>query len=161
AQVLLGGLALRPAAGTDTAPVARVAHRHLHGEDSAATPAVPRQLPAAVAGVAGRGGELGAVTSRLEQSTSTGGTGVIAAADGTAGMGKPALAVHWAHQVADGSPDGQLYVNLRGFARAGPPMTPAEAVRGFLDAFEVPAERIPVGLDAQASLYRSILAGRR
>jgi len=58
-------------------------------------------------------------------------------------------------------PDGQLFVNLRGFDPSASPMSPAEAVRGFLDAFEVPAERIPVGLEAQASLYRSILAGRR
>ncbi|MGO8937061.1 MAG: hypothetical protein ACLQLO_07975 [Mycobacterium sp.] len=59
----------------------------------------------------------------------------------------------WAHQVAGRFPDGQLYVNLRGFDPAGPPVTPAEAVRGFLDAFEVPAARIPVSLDAQAALY--------
>jgi hypothetical protein len=63
--------------------------------------------------------------------------------------------------VADRFPDGQLYVNLRGFDPAGSPMSAAEAVRGFLDAFGVPAERIPLGLEAQASLYRSILAGRR
>jgi tetratricopeptide (TPR) repeat protein len=72
-----------------------------------------------------------------------------------------ALAVTWAHQVADRFPDGQLYVNLRGFDPAGAPMTPSEAVRGFLDAFDVPAERIPASLDAQAALYRSLLAGRR
>src|SRR5262249_56683950 len=56
---------------------------------------------------------------------------------------------------------GACVVRRGGGAGAGPRMTAAEAVRGFLDAFEVPAERIPVGLDAQASLYRSILAGRR
>jgi hypothetical protein len=165
AQVLLGGLAVRQAARTDTAPTGGAAHRHLlHGEDRDGTrpaPAVPRQLPATVAGFAGRVAELAALTSLLEQSTSTGGTVVISAVDGTAGIGKTALAVYWAHQVADRFPDGQLYVNLRGFDPAGPPVTPAEAVRGFLDAFEVPPERIPVGLDAQASLYRSILAGRR
>jgi tetratricopeptide (TPR) repeat protein len=77
------------------------------------------------------------------------------------GIGKTALAVRWAHQVAHRFPDGQLYVNLRGFDPAGPPMAPAEAVRAFLDAFAVPLERIPVGLEAQASLYRSVLAGRR
>ena len=86
---------------------------------------------------------------------------VISAIDGTAGIGKTALAVQWAHQVASRFPDGQLYVNLRGFDPAGPPVTPAEAVRGFLDASEVPAARIPVSLDAQAALYRSLLAVRR
>ena len=58
-------------------------------------------------------------------------------------------------------PDGQLYVNLRGFDPSGSPLDPAEAVRGFLDAFGMPAERIPARLPAQAALYRSLLAGRR
>ena len=123
--------------------------------------AMPRQLPAAVAGFEGRATELEALTSLLEEAARPGGTVVISAIDGTAGIGKTALAVQWAHQVAGRFPDGQLYVNLRGFDPAGPPMTPAEAVRGFLDAFEVPAARIPVSLDAQAALYRSLLAGRR
>ena len=60
------------------------------------------------------------------------------------------LAVHWAHRVADRFPDGQLYVNLRGFDPGGSAMSPAEAVRGFLDALGVPPQRIPAGLDAQA-----------
>jgi hypothetical protein len=105
--------------------------------------------------------ELAALTSSLEQAAGPGGTVLISAVNGTAGIGKTALAVHWAHQVACRLPDGQLYVNLRGFDPAGPPMPPAEAVRAFLDAFGVPPERIPVDLIAQASLYRSILAGRR
>jgi tetratricopeptide (TPR) repeat protein len=54
-----------------------------------------------------------------------------------------------------------MYVNLRAFDPAASPMTPAEAVRGFLDALGVPAQRIPVDLDAQAALYRSLLADRR
>jgi tetratricopeptide (TPR) repeat protein len=123
--------------------------------------AVPRQLPSAVAGFAGRAAELEALTSLLEEAALPGGTVVISAIDGTAGIGKTALAVQWAHQVADRFPDGQLYVNLRGFDPAGTPMAPAEAVRAFLDALEVPAERIPVSVDAQAALYRSLLAGRR
>jgi tetratricopeptide (TPR) repeat protein len=123
--------------------------------------AVPRQLPVAVAGFAGRAAELEALTSLLEEAALPGGTVVISAIDGMAGIGKTALAVQWAHQVADRFPDGQLYVNLRGFDLAGPPVTPAEAVRGFLDAFEVPAARIPASLESQAARYRSLLAGRR
>jgi len=57
--------------------------------------------------------------------------------------------VYWAHQVADQFPDGQLYVNLRGFDPSGQVMAPAEAVRRFLDALAVPPQRIPVDLDAQ------------
>jgi tetratricopeptide (TPR) repeat protein len=75
--------------------------------------------------------------------------------------GKTALAVHWAHAVADRFGDGQLYVNLRGFHPGASAMTSAEALRGFLDALGVPAERVPAGLDAQAALYRSLLADRR
>ncbi|HET8662066.1 MAG TPA: tetratricopeptide repeat protein [Micromonosporaceae bacterium] len=69
--------------------------------------------------------------------------------------------VRWAHQVADQFPDGQLYVNLRGFDPRGSAMDPAEAVRRFLDALGVAPEKIPVDPDAQAALYRSELAGRR
>jgi hypothetical protein len=79
----------------------------------------------------------------------------------TAGSDKTALAVHWAHQVAARFPGGQLYVNLRGFDPGGSAVSPAEVVRGFLDAFAVPPERIPPGLEAQAALYRSLVAGRR
>jgi hypothetical protein len=76
-------------------------------------------------------------------------------------VGKTALAVHWGHRVAEHFPDGQLYVNLRGFDPAGTPLTVGEAVRLFLDAFAVPPHQIPASLDAQTGLYRSFLAGRR
>jgi hypothetical protein len=52
-------------------------------------------------------------------------------------------------------------VNLRGFGPSRQVMTAAEAVLGFLHALEAPPDRIPDGLDAQAALYRSLLAGRR
>ena len=103
--------------------------------------AAPRQLPAAVRHFAGRKAELAALAGQLAD---VAGTVVISAIGGTAGIGKTALAVHWAHQVADRFPDGQLYVNLRGFGPSGAPVTPAEAIRGFLDALGVPAEQIPV-----------------
>jgi tetratricopeptide (TPR) repeat protein len=148
----------------DSAWICRPDDPYLPDEDAALPPgpavAVPRQLPGAVCGFAGRVTELDELTGLLDTAR-TGGTVVISAIEGTAGIGKTAVAVHWAHQVADRFPDGQLYVNLRGFDPAGSPMTAAEAVRGFLDAFEVPTERIPVSLDAQAALYRSLLSARR
>jgi NB-ARC domain len=85
----------------------------------------------------------------------------ISVISGTAGVGKTALALHWAHRARARFPDGQLYVNLRGFDPGGTALVPGEAVRGFLDALEVPDVRIPGGLSAQAGLYRSQLAGKR
>ena len=123
---------------------------------------VPRQLPAAVADFTGRAAELAALTRTLDEAAAgRPGTVVISAIGGTAGVGKTALAVRWAHQVAHRFAEGQLYVNLRGFDPAGIPATPAAAIRGFLDALGVTPERIPRQRDAQAGLYRSLLAGKR
>jgi tetratricopeptide (TPR) repeat protein len=124
---------------------------------------VPRQLPAPARHFTGRAAEMARLTALIDRSQTArgGGTVVIAAIDGTAGIGKTTLAVHLAHRVAGRFPDGQLYVNLRGFDPSGEPMAPGEAVRGFLDAFGVPPEQVPVGAQAQADLYRSTLAGRR
>jgi DNA-binding SARP family transcriptional activator len=123
--------------------------------------ASPAQLPPDMYGFAGRDNELhqldGLLAAAGDRSTAV----VIFAVSGTAGVGKTALAVHWAHRVRDKAADGQLYVNLQGFDPTGSPVTPAEAVRGFLDAFEVPLERIPARFEAQVGLYRSLLAGRR
>jgi tetratricopeptide (TPR) repeat protein len=121
---------------------------------------VPRQLPGGVTPFVGRNAELKVLDGMLDE---RGGdrAPAISVISGTAGVGKTALAVYWAHQVADRFPDGQLYVDLRGFSPAGKPMTPAEAIRGLLDSLQVPAERIPAELDAQTALYRSMLDGRR
>jgi tetratricopeptide (TPR) repeat protein len=123
--------------------------------------AVPRQLPGSVRQFVGRDSELAELTALLDNAGArTPAAVVISAIGGTAGVGKTALAVHWAHEVAERFPDGQLYVNLRGYDPSERPVQPAEALRGLLNAMGVPAERIPVGLDAQAGLYRSLLAGR-
>lgn len=122
---------------------------------------VPRQLPAAVGPFVGRAAEMSALSALIgvagEESS---GTVVAAAIVGTAGVGKTALAMHWAHQVCERFPDGQLHVNLRGFDLSGP-VTSARAIRGFLDALAVSPEHIPADPDAQASLFRSLLAGKR
>jgi DNA-binding SARP family transcriptional activator/tetratricopeptide (TPR) repeat protein len=125
------------------------------------TVAVPAQLPLAVPEFAGRAAELASLDALLPETAAAAAPVTISAVSGTAGVGKTALAVHWAHRVAHRFPDGQLYVNLRGFDPNGAPLDPAEAVRGFLDALGVPAQRIPAGLPAQTALYRSLLAGKR
>lgn len=117
---------------------------------------VPRQLPAVVATFSGRVSELAQLDSALSS-----GAVVISAVNGTAGVGKTALALRWAHRVADRFPDGQLYVNMRGFDPDREPMSAAEAVCGFLDALGVPSDSVPMGLDAQTSLFRSTIAQRR
>jgi tetratricopeptide (TPR) repeat protein len=138
----------------------RPAARAGTGPPDAAHP-LPRQLPPDVNAFTGRTQELAALDGLAGQQAWAGGPVVISAIGGTAGVGKTALAVHWAHQVGDRFPDGQLYVNLRGFDPTGQVMDPAEAIRRFLDALDVPARRIPADPDAQAALYRSELAGRR
>jgi len=130
---------------------------------------VPRQLPAAGPHFTGRAAEISALL-RLAGETA-GGTGPlprrvrgevpIVAIAGTAGVGKTALALHVAHLVADRFPDGQLYLDLRGFDPSAEPLPPAAAVRSFLDGLRVPPDQIPASQDAQAALYRSMLAGRR
>src|ERR1700722_16139983 len=131
----------------------------------AAAVTVPRQLPTRVPHFAGRAGELAELDGVLDQADSdraAAATGVvISAIGGTAGVGKTALALHWAHQGAGRFPDGQLYVNLRGFDPSGPPVTAPEAIRWFLDGLGVAAERVPASPEAQAGLYRSLVAGRR
>ncbi|MDQ1032857.1 DNA-binding SARP family transcriptional activator/tetratricopeptide (TPR) repeat protein [Streptomyces umbrinus] len=119
----------------------------------------PAQLPAKLSSFTGRFDELARFRGLLPGSSAS--ALVIGVIGGMAGVGKTALAVHWAHQVADRFPDGQLYVDLRGFHPSGTVMSPAEAIRSFLGALGVPAQRVPAGLDAQAALYRSLLARRR
>ncbi|HEU4422907.1 MAG TPA: BTAD domain-containing putative transcriptional regulator [Pilimelia sp.] len=122
----------------------------------------PAQLPHGMPDFTGRDAELDRLHALLAGDGGDSGRAVmITAIAGTAGVGKTSLAVHWAHQVSHRFPDGQLYVNLRGFDPNGSAMEPGEALRGFLDAFGVPSQRTPVSLEAQAALYRSLLAGRR
>jgi tetratricopeptide (TPR) repeat protein len=120
---------------------------------------VPAQLPLALGRFVGRAREL----ARLDGLVGTGPplSAPIAVIDGSPGVGKSTLAVYWAHRVAHRFPDGQLYVNLRGFDPHGAVVEPADAIGSYLDALSVPAERIPAGLDAQVGLFRSLMAGRR
>jgi tetratricopeptide (TPR) repeat protein/DNA-binding XRE family transcriptional regulator len=122
-------------------------------------PFVPCQLPAGVSHFTGRTAELDALTGMLGD-VSGADTVVISALAGTAGVGKTAVAVHWAHQVAERFPDGQLYVNLRGYDPVQP-VAAADALAGFLRALGVPGQEIPEELEDRARLYRSRLVGRR
>ncbi|NUR26057.1 MAG: hypothetical protein HOV83_09460 [Catenulispora sp.] len=149
--------------GVDPGPAVRDLHlailRHAPslGGDRPATRPAPAHLPAAASGFVGRSREL----AGLDRSLATGSPSTLAVVGGTAGVGKTALAVHWAHRVADQFPDGQLYADLRGFSPQGGPADPAEVLRGFLETLGVPADRLPTTIDAQIGLYRSLLRQRR
>jgi tetratricopeptide (TPR) repeat protein len=121
---------------------------------------VPQQLPAAVRHFVGRAAELRSLNALVDEAAPDN-PPVILAAEGTAGIGKSTLAVHWSHRIADRFPDGQLHVNLRGFDPTGSVVTPQEAIYGFLQALAVPPDQIPATMQARAALYRSRLAGKR
>jgi tetratricopeptide (TPR) repeat protein len=123
-----------------------------------AADATPAQLPADAAGFVGRE----SVLSHLDALTGAGGGAVVPvlALTGTAGVGKTALAVHWAHRARPRFPDGQLFVNLRGYAPE-PPLRPVDALGGILRALGVPASQVPEDLHEAAAMYRTLLTGRR
>jgi tetratricopeptide (TPR) repeat protein len=140
---------------------AHTVHGGVHVHSARPDPVTPRQLPGASRLFTGRADELATLTLALNNAAAQSVTMVISAIGGAGGIGKTWLALHWAHQHADRFPDGQLFVNLRGFDPTGEPMPPAAAVRGFLDALGVDPAAIPVDLEAQAGLYRSLVAGKR
>jgi DNA-binding SARP family transcriptional activator len=123
-------------------------------------PPVPRQLPLDIPGFTGRAEPLTRLDALLRGGRAVEGVVVISAIAGTAGVGKTALAVHWARRVADRFPDGQLWVNLRGY-HPGQAVAPGQALTGFLRALGVPGAQIPVDLDELAAMYRSLMDGRR
>jgi tetratricopeptide (TPR) repeat protein len=122
---------------------------------------VPRQLPPAVRDFAGRDHQLAALDALLvSEVESRPAATVISALDGTAGVGKTALAVQWAHRVEHRFGDGTLFANLRGYGPSSP-LDPNLVLTSFLHVFGVGEDRLPAEPDAQVGLYRSLLAGRR
>ncbi|MEU1438835.1 BTAD domain-containing putative transcriptional regulator [Streptomyces sp. NPDC005786] len=130
--------------------------------DPAPVPAtnVPAQLPVESASFTGRVRELSSLDrmldERLGQSPLT-----MAAISGIGGVGKTALAVHWANQIAARFPDGQLFTDLRGYDEKDDPVSPATTLDRFLRALGVPAPQIPADPGERAALYRSVLGGKR
>jgi tetratricopeptide (TPR) repeat protein/transcriptional regulator with XRE-family HTH domain len=126
-----------------------------------ATTAIPAMLPPPVADFTGRAPQLLRLEALTRASAGSAPTAVvITAIAGTAGVGKTALAVHFAHRIRHRFPDGQLYVNLRGYAPT-PPMRCDHVLAVFLQALGIHAEAIPADQDAAVGLYRSLLADRR
>jgi DNA-binding SARP family transcriptional activator/tetratricopeptide (TPR) repeat protein len=125
---------------------------------------IPRELPPDVAAFTGRSAELAALDRLLLTARSDTGEGttaaVMCAVSGTAGVGKTALALHWAHRAARHFPDGQLHVNLRGYD-PDQPVAATDALAGFLRSLGVPGTDIPPDELERAAHYRSLLAARR
>jgi tetratricopeptide (TPR) repeat protein len=124
---------------------------------------VPRQLPSDVSAFVNRQTELRSLTRMKAGRPASGSSedmATMVVITGSAGVGKTALALHWAHLVRDSFPDGELYANLRGFDE-GPPVTARTVLDRFLRDLGVPAHGIPVDLDGSAALFRSRIAGRR
>jgi DNA-binding SARP family transcriptional activator len=124
-----------------------------------ATAAAPAQLPAAAGGFTGRTGHVAWLDRLLDRDVSADDS-LLAVITGTAGVGKTALAVHWARRARGRFPHGQLFANLHGYA-AGPSLRPIEALSRFLHALGVPAEQVPTEVDEAAALYRSMTSDKR
>ncbi len=125
--------------------------------------AAPAQLPADVPGFTGRGGELAELDRVLASARAAGRPGAaspVCVLAGTAGAGKTALALRWAHKNRRRFPDGQLYVDLRGYDPDAP-LPAGDALSGFLRALGRSGPGVPVDLDERAAAYRSLLDGRR
>ncbi|WP_109509459.1 AfsR/SARP family transcriptional regulator [Nocardioides speluncae] len=149
--------------GVDPAPRLQRIHAELLAgvappEPDPGVGTVPQQLPAGPRGFTGRKQELDRLDA-LAAADGRDGSPVIVV-HGTGGIGKTTLAVHWSQQVRERYPDGQLFVDLRGFGPASP-MSPEQVLTELLGSLGVTADRVPCGLEAASALWRTTLAGRR
>ncbi|MFE0462530.1 BTAD domain-containing putative transcriptional regulator [Kitasatospora sp. NPDC058965] len=112
---------------------------------------VPRQLPRQPAGFVGRTAESGWLDQECGPERTGDGLALVV---GPAGAGKSATVVRWAHQAAAAFPDGQLFVDLRGFDPAGP-VDPVEVLGDFLLALGVPEAAVPQDGPGRAALYHT------
>ncbi|MDI1465408.1 BTAD domain-containing putative transcriptional regulator [Catellatospora sp. KI3] len=142
--------------GVDPGEELAAAHAALLRADAAVD--VPSQLPADSPVFTGRADELARLDLLLAGPAASAAVVVVS---GPPGVGKTALAVHWARRIAPRFPDGQLHLNLRGFHPDGDATQPSDAVRSTLETLGVTAPRMPETIDAQVAMYRSRLAGRR
>ncbi|WP_051367056.1 AfsR/SARP family transcriptional regulator [Hamadaea tsunoensis] len=125
---------------------------------AAPLPRPPRRLPHDVGDFTGRDSEVARLTALIEAGSAK---TVIAAIDGMAGIGKTTLAVHLAHRLAGRFPDGQLFIDLRGFVEGHPPLDVGEALSALLGALGVPPAKIPVEVSERVSLWQDTMAHQR
>jgi tetratricopeptide (TPR) repeat protein len=118
--------------------------------------AAPGMLPRDVLGFTGRASELKRLTGLANS-----GSVAVAAIDGTAGVGKTALAVHAAYQLLPQFPGGHLYADMRGYTEGQAAAEPGEVLDVFLRRLGVPADELPTGVEEQSGLLRHLLAARQ
>ncbi|WP_309117277.1 BTAD domain-containing putative transcriptional regulator [Saccharothrix sp.] len=123
-----------------------------------ALPTTPAQLPRAPVSLIGRDAELAKLDGLLASHPSG---GLVLVVTGPAGVGKTALALHWAHRVRDEFPDGQLYVDLHGYDPNQEPLGAGEVLNRFLRTLGVPSADIPVTVEERSALFRTLVADRR
>jgi tetratricopeptide (TPR) repeat protein len=164
---------LRGELGLDPVPELRELQRRILAADpdllagtanrGAAVSRAPQQLPADTRAFTGRTAELDRLLGLMDGAAATAAhpAVTICAIDGMAGVGKTALALHTAHRIAARFPDGQLFVDLRGYSSHHPPRSPADVLDGFLRALGVPSHRNPQDVEERAAAYRERLAGTR
>ncbi|MEV0414328.1 AfsR/SARP family transcriptional regulator [Streptomyces sp. NPDC050448] len=148
----------------DPAAAAAMRPQRAAGPTRGSAPPVPAELPHDASGFAGRTGELTRLHALLPPTQGQGGpagTVVVSAIGGAAGIGKTALAVHWAHQARERFPDGQVFVNLHGFDHDRQPLQSHEALELLLRSLGLAASEIPSNDEAQARVYRTLTTGRR
>ncbi|NRQ38559.1 hypothetical protein HII36_43060 [Nonomuraea sp. NN258] len=150
-QRILRGL-VRPVGSPGPAPSVSAG---FDGDFEVAVASAPAQLPPGPGQFTGRTAEL----ALLDRVATGGATVAVAVVTGVGGVGKTALAVHWAHRIRSRFPDGQLYVNLHGHS-AQRPLRPIEALGRFLRGLGVPTDRVPDSVEEASAAYRSLLADR-
>ncbi|GKQ39449.1 BTAD domain-containing putative transcriptional regulator [Streptomyces sp. A012304] len=158
--------------GVDLGPHLRTLHQQILTNDAVLAPPprtptalaarpVPRQLPAPATRLIGRAGELRHLDELLAPKEQRRAAMPVSVICGAGGTGKTWLALSWAHDHLRHFPDGQLFVDLRGYTPSAEPLDPSLVIRGFLDTLGVDAEDIPADPDTQAALYRSLVADKR
>ncbi len=123
--------------------------------------AATRTLPRDVVSFTGREPELEWLLAAASEADGSGGAVGIYAIGGMAGIGKTAFAVHAAHQLTPGFPDGQIFLPLHGHTPGQRPVDPAEAIASLLQTAGVAVEQVPQGLEARVRMWRDHLAGKR
>lgn len=130
------------------------------GPDTRPPARIPIQLPRYAGALVGRESHLGFLDYRMADAARNGDS-MLVSIEGSAGIGKTALAVQWAHRVRGRYPDGVLFTDLQGHTSGMSPVSPGAVLHAFLTALGVGAKAIPSGVARRAAYFRTLTAGRQ